>query len=135
VNDVIEREWNSEDLLGYKDTWIAVSPELLKGEYILETPLYSDIAFRGLRLSDKDISTAINFRLPTARLYVKPSHGSISLLVNLSPSCSLGLNLTSSDLRASFVLIPSSPSPIDHLKSYSSWLPDHIKLLPRRAWP
>jgi hypothetical protein len=49
--------------------WMTSSTEeLLKDEDLLETPLYSDIAFRGLRLSDKDISTSINFRLPTARL-------------------------------------------------------------------
>ena len=44
--------------------------ELLKDDYILETPLYSDIAFRGLHLSTKDVSTLVKFRLPTARLYV-----------------------------------------------------------------
>ena len=41
-------------------------------EDILETPLYSDLAFRGLRLSDKSISTAVKFRLPISRLYVIP---------------------------------------------------------------
>ena len=44
--------------------------ELLKDDYVLETPLYSDIAFRGLHLSTKDVSTIVKFRLPTARLYV-----------------------------------------------------------------
>ena len=39
-------------------------------EDILETPLFSDIVFRGLRLKDKGISQKVQFRLPTARLYV-----------------------------------------------------------------
>jgi hypothetical protein len=42
--------------------------ELLKDDYILEAPLYSDIAFRGLSFSTKEVFTSIDFRLPTARL-------------------------------------------------------------------
>jgi len=54
-----------------KAWWVTVSTEeLMRDDVILETPVYSDIAFRGLRLSEKGISTVINFRLPTARLYV-----------------------------------------------------------------
>lgn len=51
--------------------WTSISDEeLMRDDNRLETPLFSDIAFRGLRLSDKGISTAITFRLPTARLCV-----------------------------------------------------------------
>ena len=32
---------------------------------VLETPLYSDIVFRGLRLTNKSIFSTINFTLPT----------------------------------------------------------------------
>jgi len=39
-------------------------------EDILETPLFSDIVFRGLRLKDKGISQKVQFRLPTTRLCV-----------------------------------------------------------------
>jgi len=39
-------------------------------EDILETPLFSDIVFRGLHLKDKGISQKVQFRLPTARLCV-----------------------------------------------------------------
>jgi hypothetical protein len=38
-------------------------------EDILETPLFSDIVFKGLRLSDRHVSAKIDFQLPTARLY------------------------------------------------------------------
>src|ERR1700691_5986420 len=37
---------------------------------IIETPLFSEIVFRGLRLKDKDISETVWFRLPIARLCV-----------------------------------------------------------------
>jgi hypothetical protein len=39
-------------------------------EDILETPLFSDIVFQGLRLKDKGVSQKVQFRLPTARLCV-----------------------------------------------------------------
>ena len=32
---------------------------------VLETPLYSDIVFRGLRFTDKNIFSTINFTMPT----------------------------------------------------------------------
>ena len=41
------------------------------GEEILEFPLYSDIAFRGLRLSDRHITADVKFRLPTGKLCVR----------------------------------------------------------------
>jgi len=123
---------------GNGKVWVTLSEKNWMGdEDILETPLYSDIVFRGLRLSDKSISTAIKFRLPTARLYVIPGFRlrTILLIIIFTAPRSLGVNLTVHDLRASFVLIPSSPSPIDHLQNYSSWLSDSIKSLPHRAWP
>jgi hypothetical protein len=49
---------------------VSSTEELLKDDNLLETPIYSDIAFRGLRLVDKGVTTNINFRFPTARLYV-----------------------------------------------------------------
>lgn len=39
-------------------------------EDILETPLFSDIVFRGLSLKNKGVSAKVQFRLPTARLCV-----------------------------------------------------------------
>ncbi|KAJ7735441.1 hypothetical protein B0H14DRAFT_3168575 [Mycena olivaceomarginata] len=86
-------------------------------EYVLEKPLFSDIVFRGLRLSDKHASAKVDFRMPTARF--------------LAPK------LTESDLRATFLLLPSSPSSIDYLKNFSSWMPDSVfkKRPPTRPWP
>ncbi|KAJ6531299.1 hypothetical protein B0H19DRAFT_1273505 [Mycena capillaripes] len=101
--------------------WVALSMaegnDRFRDEYVLERPLFSDIAFRGLRLSDKHALTKVDFRLPTARF--------------------LAANLTESDLRATFLLLPSSPSLIDHVKSFSSWMPDSVfpKRRPTRPWP
>ncbi|KAJ7138375.1 hypothetical protein C8R44DRAFT_848188 [Mycena epipterygia] len=69
----------------------------------LEKSIFSDIVFRGLRLSDTDIDRNVTFQIPTQ---VFNKH--------------LGTNY---DLRASFVIIPHSPSPLDHLKNYTSWVP------------
>ena len=43
--------------------------------------------------------------------------------------------LSNYDLRASFVLIPTTPSLLDHLTNYSSWLPTSMFLPPRRPYP
>ncbi|KAL1661322.1 hypothetical protein GGF50DRAFT_118076 [Schizophyllum commune] len=57
---------------------------------LLEAPLFSDVVFKDARLSDRGRTTAIPLRIPTARF--------------LTP------NLTATDLRATFMVIPSSPS-------------------------
>lgn len=101
--------------------WMAVSLDegnkMLSDEDILEKPLFSDVVFRSLRLSDKHASARVDFRLPTARFRAA--------------------NLTESDLRATFLLIPSSPSLVDHVKNFSSWMPDSVfsKRRPTRPWP
>jgi hypothetical protein len=35
---------------------------------VAETPLYSDIVFRGVRLADKHLTRTLNYSLPTALL-------------------------------------------------------------------
>ncbi|KAJ7138370.1 hypothetical protein C8R44DRAFT_848186 [Mycena epipterygia] len=69
-----------------------------------EKSIFSDIVFRGLRLSDTDIHRNVTFQIPTQVFRKHP----------------MGTNY---DLRASFVIIPHSPSPLDHLKNYTSWVP------------
>ncbi|KAF8063483.1 hypothetical protein FPV67DRAFT_247135 [Lyophyllum atratum] len=78
-------------------------------------PLYSDIVFHGLRLTDKNVFATVNFTLPTAHFR---NH-----------------SLTNYDLRGSIVLIPSSPSLLDHIVDFSTWLPDFVEALPVRSWP
>ncbi|KAJ7119542.1 hypothetical protein C8R44DRAFT_177044 [Mycena epipterygia] len=84
-------------------------------EDVVETPLYSDIVFRGLRLSDKYKHAVLTYNLPVAvfrRLLLKQN-----------------------DLRASFVAIPTSPSLIDHVTNFSTWRPENMKIPPVRSWP
>ncbi|KAF8063485.1 hypothetical protein FPV67DRAFT_246768 [Lyophyllum atratum] len=82
---------------------------------LVEEPLYSNIIFRGVRLTDKNLQTTINFTVPTA------------LFRNV--------NLTNYDLRGSVMLIPTSPSLLNHVTNYSSYIPDAVEALPVRAWP
>lgn len=97
--------------------------------------LYSDILFRGLKLSDRHVAVTLDYEIPTERLCVGcllPSCAGKKLIITVH-SC--GLNLTSDDLRASFVLIPNSPSPLDRAISFSSSIPEIMYQEPVRAWP
>ncbi|KAL1742983.1 hypothetical protein HDZ31DRAFT_65451 [Schizophyllum fasciatum] len=81
---------------------------------VLERPLFSDVIFKDARLSDRDRAMAIPLRIPTARFAAE--------------------NLTNTDLRASFMIIPSSS--VDEITNYSSWKPDAVvRARPARAWP
>ncbi|KAJ7485154.1 hypothetical protein B0H11DRAFT_2018308 [Mycena galericulata] len=76
-----------------------------ENEGIAETPLYSDIVFRGLRLSDKHKQIVLPYKLPVAifrRLLLKTN-----------------------DLRAVF----------HHVKDFSTWRPDGLKTPSVRSWP
>ncbi|KAJ7289847.1 hypothetical protein C8J57DRAFT_435001 [Mycena rebaudengoi] len=79
-----------------------------------EKAIFSDIVFRGLRLSDSDVHTNVTFQMPTEvfRQHVRDSA-----------------------LRASFVLIPHSPSPIDNFKNFTSWLPAGMRRPPFKSLP
>ncbi|KAJ7047191.1 hypothetical protein C8F04DRAFT_1062971 [Mycena alexandri] len=109
------------ELDGLGKVWASLSlaegNNKFRDEEILETPLFSDIVFRGLRLSDKHALATVDFRLPTARF--------------------LAAKLDESDLRATFLLLPSTPSLIDNVKNFSSWMPDSVfhKRRPTRPWP
>ncbi|KAG6826502.1 hypothetical protein H0H92_015575 [Tricholoma furcatifolium] len=80
-----------------------------------EEALFSDIIFRGVHLSDRNLHTTVNFTMPTNVFQYA--------------------NLTNYDLRGSVVLIPSSPSLLDYATNYSSYIPDSLEVLPVRAWP
>ncbi|KAF5364954.1 hypothetical protein D9758_008110 [Tetrapyrgos nigripes] len=83
---------------------------------LLFRPLYSDIVFRGLRLSDKNKYASVNFTFPTEKFREGMS----------TPS-----------LMGTFVLIPTSPSLMDFVVNYSSYIPDEVwsKLPSSRTWP
>ncbi|KAJ7256515.1 hypothetical protein B0H12DRAFT_1112424 [Mycena haematopus] len=105
------------DLDNLQDIWRGLKTPDGRDTYVLEKPLFSDVVFRGLHLSDKHASAEVNFSLPMARF--------------LAP------DLDDSDLRATFLLLPSSPSLINHVKNFSSWIPDSLfsKRPPIRSWP
>ncbi|KAJ6535279.1 hypothetical protein DFH09DRAFT_1404717 [Mycena vulgaris] len=69
----------------------------------LEKTIFSDIIFRDVRLSDTDLHTNLTFQIPTKTFDGHPG--------------------TNYDLRASFVILPHPPSPLDHFKNFSSWFP------------
>ncbi|THV02602.1 hypothetical protein K435DRAFT_775406 [Dendrothele bispora CBS 962.96] len=95
-------------------------PWYIDDERRLYYPLYSDIVFRGLHLSDKGVTTSVNFTVPLAR-----------------EGLSTLLDKNSKDLHATLVLIPNSPSLIDSVVNYSSWYPEEVvsTFSPRRTWP
>ncbi|KAJ7119609.1 hypothetical protein C8R44DRAFT_788507 [Mycena epipterygia] len=82
---------------------------------VVETPLYSNIVFRGLRLSDKNKAEVLTYKLPVA-VYRR-------------------LLLKENDLRASFVAIPTSPSLLDYVTDFSTWRPETMRVPPVRSWP
>ncbi|KAJ3507415.1 hypothetical protein NLJ89_g6320 [Agrocybe chaxingu] len=79
-----------------------------------EELIYSDRILRGLRLKDKDIHATIRYQIPTEIFKQE--------------------NLTNYDLRASFILIPNTPSLLDFASNYSTWIPSHIVVPPVRPY-
>ncbi|ORY82356.1 hypothetical protein BCR35DRAFT_352196 [Leucosporidium creatinivorum] len=110
------------EALGYSDSFTSSFERELAEEDALyadeeDLILYSEVppSFRNLRLSDQHVVSIVEFEVPTARF--------------------CGLNLSSDDLRATFVLLPSSPSLLDNAFNYSSYIPPSFKTEPARAWP
>ncbi|KAJ7582510.1 hypothetical protein C8J56DRAFT_1167607 [Mycena floridula] len=102
--------------------WIRDEASQLEGpiapDGIQYKPLFSDIVFTDIRLSEKNVHAKVNFTLPTSIFRAKSG-------------------LSELDLSGSFVLIPTSPSPLDYLRNYSHWIPEsvHSQMPPRRSWP
>ena len=99
----------------------------------VQKAIFTGTIFHGLTLKDKSIHTIVNYTIPTEILYVFPfiSYNSSRLHFFTSKN----LDLKTYDLRASFVLIPTSPSLLDNLSNYSSWRNEIILVPPFRSWP
>ncbi|KAF9484580.1 hypothetical protein BDN70DRAFT_106138 [Pholiota conissans] len=108
--DIVATVWLRQDTLTL-DEITSVSG----GPILSEKAIYSETVFRGVRLEDQDLKTAVDLRVPT-EIFKNPE-------------------IWTYDLRASFVLIPNSPSPLDYAVNYSSWIPDGINYPPMRAYP
>ncbi|KAH9475045.1 hypothetical protein JR316_0012148 [Psilocybe cubensis] len=80
-----------------------------------ETAIFSEKVFQGLRLQDKNKKKSVNLQVPTEIFKLR--------------------ELNNYDLRASFVLIPTSPSLLDNATFYSSWIPSEAQYPPMRPWP
>lgn len=102
---------------------------------LVEIPLYSDIVFRGLHLTDKNLYTSVNFTVPTAILWAYFNNSNFAAGINLIFLCSRDANLSNYDLRASTMLIPTSSSLLDNAINFTTWLPDSVDILPVRSWP
>ncbi|KAJ7446313.1 hypothetical protein FB451DRAFT_789970 [Mycena latifolia] len=82
---------------------------------LLEKAVFSDIVFRGVRLSDNDIHANVTFQIPTEVFQNLPG--------------------TNYDLRASFIILPHSPSPLDYFKNFTSWFPAPVKRPRFKSFP
>ncbi|PPQ69931.1 hypothetical protein CVT26_013256 [Gymnopilus dilepis] len=80
-----------------------------------EKAIFSDTIFTGLRLTDAGVKSVVNLSVPTGVFKAR--------------------DLYTYDLRASFVLVLTPPSPLDHVSNYSSWIPDSVTFPPARSWP
>ncbi len=78
-------------------------------------PLYSDIVFRNATMTSRHLQETVKFTLPIAHF--------------------CGLNVSATDLRATFVLIPHEGGLLDQASSWSTVVPDWMIKAPVRPWP
>ncbi|KAJ3523861.1 hypothetical protein NMY22_g11250 [Coprinellus aureogranulatus] len=90
-----------------------------------EDVLFSDVVFRGLTLGSKGVRSQVNFSVPLSVLSVLPIRTVIVFRADVTVRISSERNavLENYDLRASFTLVPQSPSLLDGIEDYKSWLP------------
>ncbi|KAJ7150717.1 hypothetical protein C8R46DRAFT_497288 [Mycena filopes] len=81
----------------------------------LEKTIFSDIVFRGLRLSDPDVYANVSFQIPTEIFQKDPGNNN--------------------DLRASFMIIPQSPGLFDYFQNYTSSIPAAVNRPRFRSLP
>ncbi|KAJ2932407.1 hypothetical protein H1R20_g4730, partial [Candolleomyces eurysporus] len=74
-----------------------------------EDHIFSDTVFRGVTLMDEHIHTKINLSIPL-------------------DTFSKAETLENFDIRASFKLVPQSPSLLDHITKFTSWVPATVVL-------
>lgn len=83
-----------------------------------EVPLFSDVVFQDRQYGDEEQMTVVNLSIPWNVLQQQ--------------------TLFNYDIRASFVLIPKTPSSLDRLRKHTSWkkqwLTDY-KASFRCSWP
>ncbi|RXW19290.1 hypothetical protein EST38_g6566 [Candolleomyces aberdarensis] len=74
-----------------------------------EDHVFSDTVFRGVTLMDEHVHTKVNLSIPLETF-------------------SKAETLENFDIRASFKLVPQSPSLLDHITNFTSWVPATVVL-------
>ncbi|CAA7264536.1 unnamed protein product [Cyclocybe aegerita] len=85
-----------------------------KDSSLIENLVFSDIIFRGLRHRDRNVRTSVQYQVPT-KIFEQT-------------------NLSNYDLRASFILLPTTSSLLDHALNYSTWVPTIFTVPPVRKY-
>lgn len=105
-------------------------PFARSGTQNFEDVLFSDVIFRGLTLKSRDVHAQVNLSIPLRVLSVfrcftlmllKPDDADVPTLL----SSEISSVLENYDLRASFTLVPQSPSLLDGFVEHKSWLPTY----------
>ena len=101
------------------DSSVDLKDKLQPKDYsFLDSPLialYSDIVFRNATMTSKHLQETVKFALPIAHF--------------------CGLNVSATDLRATFVLIPHEGGLLDKATNWSTVVPDWMIKAPVRPWP
>ncbi|KAF9559383.1 hypothetical protein CPC08DRAFT_818810 [Agrocybe pediades] len=97
--------------------WVTNEDNITRGRDIGngQKAVFSETIFHDIRMMDGVLKTSVDLQIPTAAFKRK--------------------HLNNYDLRASFVLIPKSPSLLDTLSNYSTWIPSDAKNPPVRTYP
>ncbi|KAF9553624.1 hypothetical protein CPC08DRAFT_767400 [Agrocybe pediades] len=102
--DILATVWiRDDDVYTYEPPGSNAGIEGSPSKVLRERAIFLGTVFRRVKLSDKGLETRVPLQIPTA-IFKKPE-------------------LTHTDLRASFVLVPNEPSAITRITNYSSWIP------------
>ncbi|KAF4610821.1 hypothetical protein D9613_007277 [Agrocybe pediades] len=85
-----------------------------RSKVLAERAIFSGTVFRGAKMTDRGLKTSVQLQIPTT-IFTGPV-------------------LASSDLRASFVIIPNNPSTFNRVTGYSSWIPTSTMYPPSRNY-
>ncbi|KAF9559370.1 hypothetical protein CPC08DRAFT_750969 [Agrocybe pediades] len=103
-----------QPLITEDQTFDIVATKEADQKILAERVIFSDTVFRGAKLADRGLKTSVQLQIPTT-IFTEQV-------------------LANTDLRASFVIIPNSPSTFDRVAGYSSWIPTSAMYPPSRNY-
>ncbi|KAF9559385.1 hypothetical protein CPC08DRAFT_708923 [Agrocybe pediades] len=113
--DIVATVWLRDDsMLVDEPATTNAGIEGSRSKVLRERAIFSDTVFRGVKITDRGLKTSVKLEIPTA-IFKKAE-------------------LSNTDLRASFVLVPNEPSPIDRITNYSGWVPADAMYPPFRNY-